>query len=170
MNFDIATLPENTAALKELIGSLAESYSDLEAKSQSQISCLEERIRLLQNELFGRKTEKHQSPETDPLQLCLFGEPDLPEPEKVDTITVPSHDRKKRGRKPLPKELPRIDVTHDIDESEKVCACGCQLSLIDKDVSEKLDIIPAEIKVIRHIRLNPSSTTIFQIYSNIDDI
>ena len=153
MNFDLAILPENTAALKELIGSLADSYNDLEAKSQSRISYLEERIRLLQNEIFGRKTEKHQPSETDPLQLCLFAESDLPEPETVDTITVPEHARKKSGRKPLPKDLPRVDIIHDIDESEKTCACGCQLSLIDKEVSEKLDIIPPEIKVIRHIRL-----------------
>lgn len=153
MNLDISKLPEDTSTLKELIGSLADSYTDLETKSQSRIDYLEERIRLLQNELFGRKSEKQTMPDKDQLQLFLFAEPDLPEPELVDTVTVPAHSRKKRGRKPLPKDLPRVDVIHDIDESEKMCACGCQLSLIDEDVSEKLDIIPAEIKVIRHIRL-----------------
>ncbi|MCK5784416.1 MAG: transposase, partial [Desulfobacterales bacterium] len=117
MNLNVSTLPDNTSALKELVGSLVDSYTDLETKSQSRIDYLEERIRLLQNELFGRKTEKQQPPETDPLQLCLFAEPDLPEPEKVETITVPSHARKKRGRKPLPKDLPRVNVIHDIDES-----------------------------------------------------
>ncbi|MBC2717975.1 MAG: IS66 family transposase [Desulfobacteraceae bacterium] len=152
MNLNLATLPENTSALKELIGSLADFYTDLETKSQSRIDYLEERIRLLQNELFGRKTEKRQPPEPDQLQLCLFDEPDLPEPEKTDTITVPAHTRKKGDRKPLPKDLPRIDVIHDIDESEKICACGCRLSKIDEEVSEKLDIIPAKMQVIRHIR------------------
>jgi transposase len=65
---------------------------------------------------------------------------------------VPAHTRKKSGRKPLPKDLPRVDVIHDIDESEKVCACGCRLTKIDEEKSEKLDIIPAKMQVIRHIR------------------
>ncbi len=150
---NVSTLPDNTSALKELVGSLVDSYTVLETKSQSRIDYLEERIRLLQNELFGRKTEKYQPPEKDQLQLCLFDDPDLPVPEEIETIAVPEHTRKKKGRKPLPKDLPRIDVVHDIDESEKTCACGCQLSLIDKEESEKLDIKPAEIKVIRHTRL-----------------
>jgi len=156
MNLDFATLPEDTAALRDIIVFLADSHTDLEKKhqaSESKIASLEERIRLLQNELFGRKSEKHISPEKDPQQLYLFDEPDLPEPEKVDNITVPAHIRKKTGRKPLPKDLPRIDLVHDLDESEKICACGCELSRIGEDVTEKLDIIPAKIQVIRHIRL-----------------
>ena len=155
MNLDLSKLPDDTVALKELIGSLADSHTDLENQNQAdqiKINHLEERIRLLQNELFGRKTEKHKSPETDQLQLCLFDEPEILKSEKADTITVPSYTRKKRGRKPLPKDLPRIDVIHDIDESEKVCACGCRLSRIGQEESEKLDIIPAKMQVIRHIR------------------
>lgn len=152
MNLDISKLPDDTSTLKELIDSLTDSYTDLETKSQSRIDYLEERIRLLQNELFGRKSEKQKFPEKDQLQLCLFDEPELPEPEKFATITVPAHTRKKSGRKPLPKDLPRIDVIHDIDESEKICACGCQLSRIGQEESEKLDIIPAKMQVIHHIR------------------
>ena len=38
------------------------------------------------------------------------------------------HDRRKRGRKPLPEELPRVEVVHDIDDADKTCACGCQLT------------------------------------------
>jgi len=155
MNLDISTLPEDTAALKDVIIFLADSHTDLEKKhqaSQDKIINLEERIRLLQNELFGRKSEKQIHPEKDPRQLYLFDEPELPEPETAETITVPAHTRKKQGRKPLPKDLPRIDVIHDIDESEKVCACGCRLTKIDEETSEKLDIIPAKMQVIRHIR------------------
>jgi transposase len=154
MNLDFATLPEDTAALKDMIVFLAEAHTDLEKQNQNsqlKIASLEERIRLLQNELFGRKSEKHISPERDPQQLYLFDEPEV-QPEKAETITVPAHTRKKTGRKPLPKDLPRVDVIHDIEESEKVCACGCALTRIGEDVSEKLDIIPAKIQVIRHIR------------------
>lgn len=52
----------------------------------------------------------------------------------------------------MPEHLPRQEVLHDISEEEKVCACGCKLSRIGEEVSEKLDIIPAKIQVIRHIR------------------
>jgi len=155
MNLDFATLPEDTAALRDIIVFLADSHTDLEKKhqaSEAKIASLQEYIRLLQNEIFGRRTEKHISPERDPQQLYLFDEPEVLEPEKADTITVPAHTRKKTGRKPLPKDLPRVDVIHDIDESEKVCACGCELSRIGEEVTEKLDIIPAKIQVIRHIR------------------
>jgi transposase len=141
MNLDLAKLPDDTSELKEIIGSF-----------QEKVNTLEERIRLLQNELFGRKTEKHKSPEPDHLQLSLFDEPELHRPENSGTITIESHTRKKRGRKPLPKDLPCKEVFHDIDESEKVCACGCRLSRIGQEESEKLDIIPAKMQVIRHIR------------------
>lgn len=60
--------------------------------------------------------------------------------------------RKKKGRKPIPKNLPRVKRIHDIDESEKVCECGCQKIRIGEEVSEQLDIIPAQIQVIEHIR------------------
>ena len=45
-----------------------------------------------------------------------------------------------------------MDVVHDIPEEEKVCACGCRLSRIGEEVSEKLDIVPQKIRVMRHIR------------------
>ena len=70
--------------------------------------------------------------------------------KRKSTLTIAEHTRQKPKRKPLPADLPRIDVIHDIDESEKVCACGAELSRIGEDVCEKLDIIPAKIQVIRH--------------------
>jgi transposase len=80
----------------------------------------------------------------------------MPEPaqedESEEKVHVPAHDRRKRGRKPLPEELPRVEVVHDIDDADKICACGCQLSRIGEEVSEQLDIIPAKMQVIRHIR------------------
>ena len=75
MDLDISSLPDDSAELKEIIISLAESHEDLEQKEhsyQSRIDYLQERIRLLQNELFGRKTEK--LPKEDRHQLLLFNE------------------------------------------------------------------------------------------------
>jgi len=69
-----------------------------------------------------------------------------------ETVVVEKHTRKKTGRKPLPDNLPREEVVHDIPEEEKVCACGCQLTRIGEEVSEQLHVEPAKFKVIRHIR------------------
>ncbi len=60
--------------------------------------------------------------------------------------------KKKSGRRPLPKDLPRKQVIYDIKEEEKVCECGCELSIIGSEVSEQLDYIPAKLQVIEHIR------------------
>lgn len=157
MNLDVSSLPENTADLKTLLISLATSHADLQEKEQtyqSRIEYLEERIRLLQNELFGRKTEK--LPKEDRDQLLLFNEVEIEKEAQdnalADEIVIAEHSRKKRGRKPLPKDLPRVEVIHDLAEEEKVCACGSRLSRIGEEVCEKLDIIPAKVRVLRHIR------------------
>ena len=89
----------------------------------------------MQKELFGRKTEKQ--PKVDQKQLLLFDEDQADDPEKDDLpgkVTIPEHSRKKRGRKPLPEELPRIEIVHDINEEEKVCGCGSELSHIGDEI------------------------------------
>jgi transposase len=128
---------------------------DLEQKYLSHIEYLEERVRFLTNELFGRRSEKLLQVE-DPRQLHLFNEAEVlcsEEPvEEQAPLTVPEHTRKRPKRKPLPDHLPRVEVIVDIAEEEKVCACGAPLSRIGEEVSEKLDIIPAKVQVIRTIR------------------
>jgi len=150
MNPDLKSLPDDADQLKELIASF---QIDLE-KNQEQIHYLEERIRLLQNELFGRKSEKHY-PE-DHRQLPIFNDSRIQDESDEalvnNTIVVPAHKRKKRGRKPLPDHLPRIDKIHDLSEEEKICQCGATLTRFDQDECEKLDYIPAKVRVIRHIR------------------
>ena len=73
-------------------------------------------------------------------------------PAEVPVVEVPAHTRAKRGRKPLPDHLPRIEVVHDLPEDQKVCACGACLKRIGEEVSEKLDYVPAIMQVERHIR------------------
>ena len=61
MKVDISSLPDNTDELKEVISYLSSSHAQLEDKEkayQEKIEYLEERIRLLTKEIFGRKTEK----------------------------------------------------------------------------------------------------------------
>jgi len=118
-------------------------------KSENKV--LQEQIRSLQDKLFGRKSEK--APKDDG-QLSLFDipEPDMPISKESEETIVASHTRKKRGRKPLPKNLPRVDVVHELNEEELHCGCGHLKSHIGQEVSEQLDYIPAKVQVIRNIR------------------
>ncbi|WP_172638667.1 IS66 family transposase zinc-finger binding domain-containing protein, partial [Pseudomonas syringae] len=60
---------------------------------------------------------------------------------------------KRRGkRKPLSADLPRIEVIHELPEPELTCACGCRKHVISEETSEQLDIVPMQIRVIKHIR------------------
>ncbi len=144
MQKNVSTLPDDPAALKEII-------VDLHDRFDKETGILLEQIRHLRAQLFGRKSEEIR-PEGGPQPLPLF---DMPEPEvreEGEAIEVPAHQRRKSGRKPLPEELPRVEVMHDIAAADKVCGCGRELSRIGEEVSEQLDIIPAKIQVIRHIR------------------
>ncbi|MEN6440238.1 MAG: IS66 family transposase [Syntrophobacter sp.] len=148
MAADTLKLPETTEELEAIIKNAITPY-------ESQIEHLQQRINILEKVIFSSKSEKRRPDEGEGgSQLNIFNEAETveEEEEKQATLTVPEHTRKKPKRKPLPADLPRIDVIHDIDESEKVCACGAGLSKIGEDVCEKLDIIPAKVQVIRHIR------------------
>jgi transposase len=53
----------------------------------------------------------------------------------------------------LPQDLPREVIVHDISDEDKVCGCCAgELHLIGEDKSKKLQFIPAQVKVIEHIR------------------
>ncbi len=151
MDVDLKSLPDDASLPKDIVLSLV---NEIEVKYQEKIHYLQEQLRLFKNELFGRSTERRTLPHPD--QLPLFkGEDDhgAEQAQKPETIVIAAHERKKRGRKPLPKDLPRIDIIHDLSDDEKQCACGARLSCIGQEVSEKLDYIPARLRVERHIRL-----------------
>jgi len=152
MVVQVDSLPNDASKLKEIIVSLAAHHLEKEQDYEAQIDRLHEQIRLLRSKLFGRKTEKYI--DSDENQLRLFDEIEDSASSQVNEEQVPvaAHRRKKRGRKPLPENLPRIDIVHDLPEEEKICACGCRLTKIGEEVSEKLDYIPAKLQVIRHIR------------------
>ncbi|BCL61591.1 IS66 family transposase [Desulfomarina profundi] len=122
---------------------------------EKEINLLHEQLRLLRAQMYGKKSEKRTS-DNGAVQLPLFDmpEPDIDGADKEDSeeIEVKVHSRKKPGRKKLPVDLPRVEVLHDIPEEDKVCDCGAALHRIGEEVSEKLDIIPAVIRVIRHVR------------------
>ncbi|WP_087673253.1 IS66-like element ISPsy34 family transposase, partial [Pseudomonas syringae] len=77
-------------------------------------------------------------------------EPMLPVGDAEEEVVAPV---KRRGkRKPLSADLPRIEVIHELPEHELTCACGCRKHVISEETSEQLDIVPMQIRVIKHIR------------------
>jgi transposase len=148
-------LPDDIDALKSLIADQVARNEQLTTENQrykTQVLTLQEQLNLALAKRYAASTEK-----ISPDQVCMFdeAEADVPATEDADddVILVPAHTRKKRGRKPLPDNLPRIDVLHDLPESERHCDHdGRLLSEIGEVISEQLDIIPAKIQVIRHIR------------------
>ena len=72
-------------------------------------------------------------------------EDDEDEPEDL----VP--EKKKPRRKPLPTDLPRVVVEHDLAEDDKPCpACGADRACIGHETSELLDFVPAQLRVVEH--------------------
>ena len=141
-------LPNDINALKSLVADQAVRNEQL----QSQVTLLQEQLNLALAKRYAASSEK-----ISPDQVCMFdeAEADVPAIEDADdnVILVPAHKRKKHGRKTLPDNLPRIDVIHELPESERHCDHdGLLLAEIDEVISEQLDIIPAKIQVIRHIR------------------
>lgn len=148
------TLPDDMDAIRTLV---LNQQSKLEKKEEEnhqyriEIDLLREQIRLLLAKRYGPSSEKANED-----QLGLFNEPEqeVLEATPVDEpeIEVPAHVRKKPGRKPLPASLPRIRIEHDLADADKHCPCGCHLTRIGEETSEQLDIIPAKVRVLQHVR------------------
>jgi transposase len=119
---------------------------------ESEVRILQEQIKCLTDKIYGRKSEKIFNSPYQQLPLFDIPEPELPIADEPEEITIPAHKRKKRGRKPLPENLPRIEVIHDLKEQDKLCKCGCLKSRIGEEISEQLDYIPAKVQVIKNIR------------------
>jgi transposase len=108
-------------------------------------------------ERFNRKTYGQSSEKVSSDQINMFDEAELESQAETeddpsdDKITVPEHERKKRGKRgKIPDHLPREVVIVDLEN--KICSNdGTELVCIGEDVSERLEIIPAKIKVIKTI-------------------
>lgn len=142
MNIDVSSLPDDPKLLKQLLVKAQQAVAAKDAK----LAYLLEQFRLAQQKQYGKSAEGFAG------QGDLFNEAEEIAEEAAEQETV-SYTRKKPVRKPLPKDLPRERVVHDIADSEKVCdCCGGDLHQMGEDSSEKLEFIPAQIKVIEHVR------------------
>ena len=141
MKFGADSLPDDPILLKALVLQLQEENA------------------LLRHKLFSPKSER--SPEdADSPQLAMFNEAEELVEAPVPAVTGDEAEieevvalAKPRGkRKPLPANLPRVEIVHELPEHERTCACGACKQVIGEETSEQLDIIPMQVRVIRHIR------------------
>ncbi len=121
----------------------------IETKDQ-RIKLLEEYIRLHNAKQFGASSEKDDGGQG---QLFNEAEQESAEVDESEEVSVPAHTRKKKKRASIPEGLPVEEVIYDLPESEKVCPHdGATLKAIGEDIHRQLDIEPAKIKELRHIR------------------
>jgi len=121
---------------------------------QSKYEHMLEQFKLAQLRKFAPSSEKN------PQQQDLFDESDRAV-ENDDTqvtkgsITVAAHERKKKGqpkRTPLPAHFPRERIEYDVADNDKYCDCGHDKTKIGEDITEQLDVVPPQFKVIQHVR------------------
>jgi transposase len=143
MRIDLDNLPSDVAVLHHLIRDMAAVVEH----NDGEIERLRLIIRKLQRAQFGRRSERIDA---DQLALGLEDvESDKASAEAAQEPAANPKDGKPR-RKPLPSHLPREEVRADIGMA--TCACGGALHAIGESVSEMLDWVPAQLRVIRFCR------------------
>lgn len=154
MNLMSAT--EEIAALQK---ALASAKNEL-VLVRSERDLLKERLNKFMRKIFAAKSEVSSQNQKDMFfneaeVLCAQAQPAAQEEDgEGEGIDVPAHKRAKRGRKPLDPALPRTVVRHELPESDRVCPHdGSTLKEIGVEASEQLDIIPQQVRVIRHERV-----------------
>jgi len=144
---EAAPLPDDMAALKALL--LAERATA--AKLAGQNEHLRAIVKELQRALFGRRSEKAAHP--DQLELALedieqaLAQSEA-EAEQADATLKASRRQQRRvNRGALPRHLLREEIVIEPDHQTCPC-CGGAMHRIGEDVAERLDVIPAQFKVL----------------------
>jgi transposase len=117
---------------------------------------LQERLKAFLHRLFAAKSEARGTAQRDLFlnEAEALAATAAPAQEEAVGTPVAAHTRKKRERKPLDPALPREIVRHELPEAERVCPHdGAALVEIGVEVSEQLDIIPQQVRVIQHQRV-----------------
>jgi transposase len=144
--------------LKALIAAHAAEIAALKAENEKlaqRVVHLEEQLRLERLHRYAPRSEKlterifneagqAAAEDTDDVEAAPIAETGLPDPEKPEP--------KKRGRKPLPEDLPRERVEHDLSEDQMACpCCRNRMHRMGETMSEQLHI---EVKatVLQHVR------------------
>ena len=135
----IEALPDDPNELKAML--LAER-----ARNERLVQIIKE----MQRHRFGRRAE------TLPEDQMLLALEDVEQTEAGDAAATESKSaaarseaarRRRRNRGALPAHLPRIETIVDIDDKTCPC-CKGELHRIGEDVSERLDVVPAQFRIL----------------------
>ena len=146
-------LPTDIEALHALVAAArAERDAAIAERDQalSQIDRLRHLLRQLQRTQFGRRSEK-----LDPEQLLLALEDieqaiaggEAREDKKNAVAAKARADKRRANRGALPAHLPRVDVTVEPEDTNCPC-CKAPMHVIGEELSQRLDVVPAQFRVI----------------------
>src|SRR6185295_19445277 len=145
MKTTIKNLPNTPEELHKIILDLQQELKTERLKN----AYLLEQFKLARQQKYSSSSEKNI------YQADLFDEAGIEKEdleETKNTVEVKGHTRKKHpARKPLPADLPREQIIHDLKAEEKICSCGTELSRIGEEITEQLKFIPAQLSVIQHV-------------------
>ncbi len=149
---DLDALPEpvRAALLAQAaqIAAIQEENAELAAHNARLAHLVEE----FRQALHGKKSEKLAPEEREWLFEDLetaIAEAETAEERRTKTKAAARTPRRNLGR--LPEHLPRI--TQVIEPTDTTCPCGCgPMAKIGEDRTERLDVIPAQFRVIETVR------------------
>ncbi|GFN33179.1 IS66 family transposase [Paenibacillus xylaniclasticus] len=133
---------------EEQLNKLMRENEELKAK----LRWYEEQLGLAKRRQFASSSEQ-----THPDQLLLFNEAEAeanPSKEEPVLEEVTYTRKKRKGQRELKLDGLGIErVEHRLPEAEQTCACcGCALHEMSTEVRRELKVIPAEVKVVEHVR------------------
>jgi len=113
-----------------------------------------EQFRLSKQRQFGASSEKTLPGQE---QLLLFNEAEAeahPHQAEPDLETITYKRRKQQGhRETVLTNLPVEIIEYRLPEEERVCpCCGGPLHEMSSEVRQELQVIPAQVKVVKHVR------------------
>jgi transposase len=157
------SLPSDLAAAHAMI--IAERTARLEAEAKlanaraeaALIAYYKLEIEKLRRELYGTRSERkarlleQMELQLEELEATATEEELAAERAAAKTQTVQSFQRKRPSRKPFPEHLPRERVV--IAPPQSCPCCGSlKLSKLGEDITETLEVIPRQWKVIQTVR------------------
>lgn len=158
-----ASLPDDVAALKTIAIATEVRARNAEAEAHSlalTVAKLKHLNAILRHEKYGVSSERSSHLEQLELHLAELEETASESEAKAQLaanaanakkVVVQAFERKRPARRPLPEHLPRERV---IEPAPSSCSCcgGTNLRKIGEDVTETLEVIPRQWKVIEHVR------------------
>jgi transposase len=130
------------------------------AQRDETIRCAELKLDVLQQMLFGRRSERLATDDKD-LQRRLFNEAeseaptegDQPTDEGVQAATTKKKKHPGSGRRRPAGSLERVEIFHDLDHEESACPwCNSARPKIGEERTEEIEVIPAKVIVKVHVR------------------